>query len=58
MEQIHIFGFEKLVVWQLVRTLTKSIYQLTSSFPESEKFGLTSQIRRAVVSISSNIAEG
>jgi four helix bundle protein len=52
------FSFEKLNVWQISRELTKSIYELSSTFPESEKFGLTSQIRRAVISVSSNIAEG
>lgn len=38
--------------------LAKSVYRLTESFPETEKFGLTNQIKRASVSISSNIAEG
>lgn len=52
------FGFEKLEVWQLSRKLTLEIYQITDQFPESEKYGLINQLRRAVVSISSNIAEG
>lgn len=52
------FSFEKLEVWQLSRKLTKTIYEISSEFPEEEKFGLTSQIRRAVISVSSNIAEG
>ena len=51
------FSFEKLEVWQLSRKLTKTIYEISSEFPEEEKFGLTSQIRRAVISVSSNIAE-
>lgn len=52
------FSFEKLEVWQLSRKLTKKIYEISSEFPEEEKYGLTSQIRRAVISVSSNIAEG
>ena len=40
------------------RELVKEIYQLTSTFPKDEKYGLTSQLRRASVSVSSNIAEG
>ena len=51
-------SFEKLTYWQKARWLTKEVYLLTASFPKEEQFGLTSQIRRAVVSISSNIAEG
>jgi four helix bundle protein len=45
-------------VWQLSMTLVEEIYSVTSSFPRHEQFGLTSQIRRASVSIPSNIAEG
>ena len=52
------FSFEKLDVWQLSRKLTKTVYKKSSEFPEEEKYGLTSQIRRAIISISSNIAEG
>ena len=51
-------SFEKLTYWQKARLLAKEIYLLTASFPKEEQFGLTSQIRRAVISISSNIAEG
>lgn len=50
--------FEKLTVWQRARSLVKEVYLLTALFPEEEKFGLRSQIQRAVVSVSSNIAEG
>lgn len=50
--------YKKLIVWQKSFTLTLSIYKITSTFPETEKFGLQSQIRRAAVSIPSNIAEG
>jgi four helix bundle protein len=49
--------FKDLVVWQKARDLTVAVYQLTEGFPKSEIYGLTSQMRRASVSISSNIAE-
>ncbi len=52
------YAFENLEVWQKSRKLVKNIYQLTSPFPKEEKYGLTSQIRRAIISVSSNIAEG
>jgi len=51
-------NFKKLIVWQKAREFVKDIYILTKKFPKEEQFGLTSQIRRAVVSIVSNIAEG
>ena len=50
--------FRNLDVWQRARHLNKTIYQMTADFPESEAFGLRSQMRRASVSICSNIAEG
>ena len=50
--------FRTLNVWQKSHNLTLAIYRLTREFPEDEKFGLTSQIRRAAVSIGSNLAEG
>ena len=52
------YGFEKLQVWQDARQLVKIIYKLTAKYPSSEKFGLTNQMRRCAVSISSNLAEG
>lgn len=55
---MYTYSFEKLEVWQEAKEFTKIIYELTSKFPDSEKFGLTSQIRRATVSICSNVAEG
>ncbi len=55
---MYVYSFEKLEVWTLAKEFTEKAYTLTSSFPESEKFGLTSQIRRVCVSICSNIAEG
>ena len=55
---MYIYTFEKLEVWNESKEFTKSIYTLTSTFPDSEKFGLVSQLRRASVSICSNIAEG
>lgn len=49
---------KELDVWKKSIDLVELVYQLTNDFPDSEKFGLTNQIRRAVVSIPSNIAEG
>jgi four helix bundle protein len=51
-------SYKDLEVWQLSLKFVKDIYQVTSDFPSSEKFGLAQQIRRAAVSIPSNIAEG
>ncbi|MDN3618223.1 four helix bundle protein [Polaribacter undariae] len=50
--------YKDLKFWQLSRVFCKDIYLITKSFPSDEKFGLTSQLRRASVSIPSNIAEG
>lgn len=50
--------FKKLEMWQQSRVFCTEIYAVTSSFPDSERFGLTSQLRRSSVSIPSNIAEG
>lgn len=55
---MHLYSFEKLEVWKDSINLTVLIYKLTKAFPDEEKFGLTSQMRRSAVSISSNIAEG
>jgi len=51
-------NFRELKVWQKGRELVKEVYTLTAGFPQSEIYGLTSQMRRAAVSIPSNIAEG
>lgn len=50
--------FKDLEIWKRSRLFCSEIYNTTSSFPESEEFGLTNQLRRASVSIPSNIAEG
>jgi four helix bundle protein len=52
------FNFEKLDVWQQAVDLAAFIYDVTGKFPSDEKFGIVSQMRRAAVSVSSNIAEG
>lgn len=54
----YLFPFERLQTWHEARKLVKAVYELTGSFPGTEKFGLTSQINRAVVSVASNLAEG
>ncbi len=58
MKKIFEYSFEKLEVWKESIKLVTMIYDVTKSFPISEKYGLTSQLRRATVSISSNLAEG
>jgi four helix bundle protein len=50
--------FHELNIWKESRILVKTIYEVTKIFPKEEKFGLSNQIQRAVVSIPSNIAEG
>jgi four helix bundle protein len=52
------FNFEKLDVWQEAIQFADLVYEVTASFPDEERFGLTNQMRRAAVSISSNLAEG
>lgn len=51
-------SYRDLIVWQKSMNLVTLVYSLTSEFPENEKFGLTSQVKRSAVSIPSNIAEG
>lgn len=55
---VYTFSFEKLIVWQKARQLVVWSYGITKNLPDRERFGLISQIDRAVVSISANIAEG
>jgi four helix bundle protein len=50
--------YRNLLVWQKAHTLTLNIYRISGNFPENERFGLTSQIRRGAASIAANIAEG
>lgn len=52
------FGFERLDTWQKSIEFADTVYRVTRTFPDNERFGLTSQMRRAAVSVSSNIAEG
>jgi four helix bundle protein len=50
--------FEDLIVWQKAHSLVLDVYRMTRQFPREETYGLTSQLRRAVVSVPANIAEG
>ncbi|MBK8721441.1 MAG: four helix bundle protein [Saprospiraceae bacterium] len=52
------YNFEKLEIWNLAIDLSVDIYKITTKFPEEEKYGIISQLRRASSSISANIAEG
>ena len=52
------FNFENIIAWQKAHEFTLLVYEITLSFPADEKFGLTSQFRRAAVSTEANIAEG
>lgn len=51
-------NYKDLVVWQKSMDLVEQVYRLTSNFPKEEKYALTDQLKRAVVSVPSNIAEG
>lgn len=53
-----IISYKDLLVWQKAMALVTCIYQITSLFPKAESFGLTSQMKRAALSIPANIAEG
>lgn len=52
------FKHRKLKIWQDARRLVKVVYDMTRHFPQDEQFGLSNQLRRAIVSVPSNIAEG
>jgi four helix bundle protein len=58
MEDITVFGFEKLVAWQESKQLVKKIYKIVEGLPEQEQYGLGNQIKRAALSVASNLAEG
>lgn len=58
MLKCKIYSFETLDVWKEARMLAVKVYKLTKKLPSEERFGLTSQMRRSGISISSNIAEG
>jgi four helix bundle protein len=55
---MYTYYFEKLDVWRLSKDFVKEIYDLTNRFPEKDYYGLVSQIRRAVLSVPTNISEG
>ena len=52
------YGFQRVVAWQKAHAFVVLVYKVTRTFPDDERFGLTSQFRRAAVSIEANIAEG
>jgi four helix bundle protein len=54
----EIRDFRDLLVWRKAIEFAKEVYRLTQAFPDAERFGLTSQLRRSAISVSSNIAEG
>lgn len=54
----YLFTHEKLKSWQLAKTFAKRIYEVTTSYPATERYGLIDQLRRAAVSVMSNLAEG
>ncbi|MBI2048131.1 MAG: four helix bundle protein [Parcubacteria group bacterium] len=58
MDKKVIHGYKDLIVWQKSIKLIVSVYTLTENFPKEEIYGLTSQMRRAAISVASNIAEG
>jgi four helix bundle protein len=57
-ESTKVKHYKELNIWQKGMVLAQSVYRLTAKFPVDERFGLTSQMRKAAVSVSSNIAEG
>lgn len=56
--QARLLSYKDLIVWQKAVELVEAVYKLTSQFPNEEKFAIVSQLRRAAVSVPSNIAEG
>jgi four helix bundle protein len=57
-EERKVGGYRELIVWQKAITLVKRVYEVSSAFPSDERFGLVAQMRRAAVSVPSNVAEG
>ena len=57
-EAQHVKGYHRLEVWHKAHLFALKVYQVTANFPEHEKFGLTSQLRRAALSVPVNIVEG
>jgi four helix bundle protein len=57
-EQRRTKRFRDLIAWQKAMSAAQDVYRITEAFPKSEQFGLTAQMRRAAVSVPSNIAEG
>lgn len=55
---MYVYSFERLDIWPEIRKLVNEVYKVTKDFPKEEMFGIVNQIRRAVVSVSSNLAEG
>ncbi len=55
---MYVYPFEKLEVWQIAKKLVVAVYAVTNELPAEEKFGLVSQMRRAAISVCSNLAEG
>ena len=55
---MKVYSFEKLKVWQLARKFVINVYKLTEKFPASEKYGIVDQLKRAAVSVPTNLAEG
>ncbi len=55
---MYVYSFEKLEVWKESIKLVKQVYRFSKSFPDDEKYGLSSQIKRSAVSVASNISEG
>lgn len=58
MKRVPAKDFQGLIVWQKAHQLVLSVYRFSKNFPKNEMYGLTSQIRRAVISVPANIAEG
>jgi four helix bundle protein len=58
MKTSYTLPFEKLQTWHIAKDFAKNVYEVTKLFPAVEQYGLTSQVRRASVSVMSNIAEG